>query len=128
MKCSFSIKNKSKKAEEWLNKHMSQDYKAVLDFYGRKGVERLMMETPKDTGLTASSWNYSVIQNGGKSWELKFYNTAHPELDSNIILLIEYGHATRTGGYVPPKPFVKRISKEINKELDKELKRRLIDE
>jgi len=125
MKYSVTIKNKSNKAEEWLISRSRKNYQDVLDFHGKRGIEMLAAQTPKDTGETANSWRYRIIQNGGNSWEVVFYNVAHPELESNLAFLIEYGHGTRTGGYVPPRPFIKQISKQINKDISNDINKEI---
>ena len=45
-----------------------------LDKYGREGVAALASATPKDTGLTASSWSYKIEQKNG-SVTIAFYNS-----------------------------------------------------
>ena len=44
-----------------------------LDKYGREGVAALASATPKDTGLTASSWSYKIEQKNG-SVTIAFYH------------------------------------------------------
>jgi len=71
-----------------------------LDRYGQMGVEALRNATPKDTGRTADSWAYRITQEG--IWKgIEWYNTNQTEDGGpSVAILIQYGHATRSGSYV----------------------------
>ena len=87
----------------------------VLDKYGRRGVEALSAATPVDTGKTAASWVYSI------TWSNTNVNN-----HVNIALILQYGHATRNGGYVRGRDYIKpaiqpifdQISREAWREVD----------
>lgn len=69
-----------------------------LHTYGRQGVEILARATPSDTGKTANSWTYNLINSDGK-YGIRWYNT-NTNNGENVAILIQYGHGTGTGGYV----------------------------
>ena len=69
-----------------------------LDKYGREGVAALSSATPKDTGLTASSWYYK-IENKNGSAKITF-NSSNIQNGVPIAIILQYGHATRNGGFV----------------------------
>lgn len=74
-----------------------------LDKYGELGVEALREATPKATGLTANSWTYSIkyFQNGNGTKTAKIsFNNDNRKDGVPIALVIQYGHATKGGGYV----------------------------
>jgi hypothetical protein len=50
--------------------------------------------------------------------EIGWTNDAHPEASVNIAKLIELGHGTGTGGYVAPKPYIKKAMEPIWKSTD----------
>lgn len=79
--------------------HMSD-----LDRFGREGVEALSSATPVDTGLTASSWNYEVIysENGAR---ISFTNS-NIQNGVPIAIILQYGHATRNGGWVEGRDYI----------------------
>lgn len=77
-----------------------------------KGVKALSSNTPKDTGETASGWFADVVKTRN-GFEIIWKNRAHPESGVNVAKLIELGHGTRTGGYVPPNPYIKQAIKPI---------------
>lgn len=70
-----------------------------LDKYGMAGVDALAEATPKRTGLTADSWYYEIIQdeNGVR---IEWRNRNVVEGWANVAVLLQYGHATGTGGWV----------------------------
>lgn len=109
---------------KFFNKLVNKDYRNILDKYGRKGVEALAEATPRDSGLTAESWTYEIIENRNKTFTISWYNTNNATnsrgYSFNIAVLIEYGHATKTGTWVEARPF---ISKTMDPILDK-----LVDE
>lgn len=69
-----------------------------LDKYGREGVAALSEATPKDTGLTAASWEYEVVKEEGRI-KIIWSNTNVNDY-VNIALILQYGHATGNGSYV----------------------------
>lgn len=75
-----------------------------LDRFGREGVEALSSATPVDTGLTASSWNYEVIysENGAR---ISFTNS-NIQNGVPIAIILQYGHATRNGGWVEGRDYI----------------------
>lgn len=96
---SFHHKGSFKNTENFFTKLISRRYAKVLARYGELGVQLLSANTPVDTGLTASSWSYEVIDdNTGVSVIWKNSNVKKGY--ANVALLLQYGHATGTGGYV----------------------------
>lgn len=71
---------------------------------GRMGVQTLQSATPKRSGKTAASWTYEVVKEG-RGWRINWINT-HTNQGYNIAILIQYGHGTGTGGYVPPIDYI----------------------
>ena len=69
-----------------------------LDKYGRAGIEALAAATPIDSGKTASSWEYEIIKNKN-SIVIRYYNT-NVQNEVPIAVILQYGHATRNGGWV----------------------------
>ena len=91
--------------ENWL-KRMTQGPSmfSQLERFGQAGVAALSAATPKDDGETAGMWFYEVIQEKG-SWSLVWGNN-HVNDGRQIAVLIQYGHATGTGGYVAPNDYI----------------------
>ena len=77
---------------------LRRKYLNVLSKYGQLGVEMLAANTPIDTGLLASSWSYEITEdNSGMSI---VWTNSDIENGANVAILLQYGHATRNGGYV----------------------------
>ena len=94
-----------------------------LDKYGREGVAALAAATPVDTGKTASSWTYEVVTKDDSVsivWKNSNVVDGVP-----IAIIIQYGHATPTGGYVQGvdyinpalQPIFDKIAKNVWKEV-----------
>lgn len=97
----------------------------ILDRYGEEGVRALAEATPKDTGLTAASWQYRINRGNG-SVSITFENTNFQN-GVPIAILLQYGHATRNGGYVQGidyiNPALRPIFERIAEEAWEEVKR-----
>lgn len=76
-----------------------------LDTYAQRGVEALAAATPQDTGKTASSWSYTIEKSGG-SYSIYWTNDDKDEDGTPIVILLQYGHGTGTGGYVQGRNFI----------------------
>ena len=115
----YRTKGDLTKTETFLKRLMKQDLKSILNKYGQLGVEALSKATPIDTGKTAASWDYEVTIAPGSAtltWTNSNTNQGIP-----IALLIQYGHGTPTGGYVPGQDYIKPAIRPIMDELTKEL-------
>ena len=75
-----------------------------LDKYGREGVAALASATPVDSGLTASSWYYEITRTNG-SVSINF-NNSNIQNGVPIAVILQYGHATGTGGYVKGRDYI----------------------
>lgn len=122
----ISIKQKGdfKKTERFLKTiKEKRDYVETLRRYGQAGVEALEAATPKDTGVTAGSWSYEVVQSK-KGYTIYWRNSSQNE-GANIALLIQYGHATGWGRYVKGidyiNPTIKKVFEEMADTLWKEV-------
>ena len=91
--------------EAWLKKLASgPSMFDQLEHYGQAGVAALRAATPVESGETAGAWFYEVVQDG-KSWSLVWGNN-HVEDGRQIAVLLQYGHGTRTGGYVQGQDYI----------------------
>jgi hypothetical protein len=75
-----------------------------LDKYGREGVAALASATPKDTGKTAASWYYEINRQNG-SVSIDFFNS-NVNKGVPIAIILQYGHGTRTGGWVEGRDYI----------------------
>lgn len=71
----------------------------ILDRYGQAGVDALASATPKDSGLTASSWYYEYRMDGD-TIVIEWNNSNVVKGYFNVAMRLQTGHGTGTGGYV----------------------------
>lgn len=113
------------KTEAFLKKMQRHEIFTILDRYGKAGVQALRQATPIDEGITANAWTYEIISNS-KENSIIWHNT-NVINGRPIAILLQYGHATRTGGYVQGrdyinpalKPIFDRLADEVWKEVSK---------
>lgn len=95
----------------------------ILKKYGEIGVKSLKEATPKDTGYTASCWGYEITKN--KDGYSIIWTNSNIVDGVPIAIIIQYGHATRNGGYVSGidyinpalKPVFEKIANEVWREV-----------
>ena len=63
------------------------------------------MATPVDTGEAASSWRYDV-KFGKDEVSIEWLNDDVTRDGVPIVILLQYGHGTGTGGYVRGRDFI----------------------
>lgn len=101
---SFKQKGDFKKTEKFLRKSMGHDYISVLQEYGQYGVQALAAASPVVTGRLASSWRYEIEQ-ANDHISLIFHND-DIEGGKNVAIMVQYGHATKTGYYVQGRDYI----------------------
>lgn len=91
--------------ENWL-KRMTQGPSVFsqLEKFGQMGVNALQAATPVESGETAGAWFYEIIETKG-TWSIVWGNN-HVEDGRQIAVLLQYGHATRNGGYVEGRDYI----------------------
>ena len=99
-----SVTGNYAKTEQYLESFKNGIRFENLDKYGQAGVAALQAATPLDTGETAASWGYRIR---------KSKNTVTIEwTNSNVVdgvpiaVILQYGHATRNGGYVQGRDYI----------------------
>lgn len=92
------------KTSDVLRKILRGDIFSELNRYGQMGVEALSLATPVDTRLTANSWKYRIVKSR-KGTGIEWYNTNEVN-GTPVVILLQYGHGTGTGGYVAGRNFI----------------------
>lgn len=106
MRVRFKSKGDWSKTENWLKRARTlKNARQVLEEYGRQGVAALSAATPVDTGESASSWNYEIVQNA-ESTELIFTNNNKTITGIPIVILLQYGHGNGAGAYIQGRDFI----------------------
>lgn len=113
-KISYDTEGGFSKGSAWLDKIQRKvKNNSVLDKVEADGIKALSAATPVgETGQTAAGWQ-GRKKKTGNGGELNFINVAHPQESVNIAKIKELGHGTGTGGYVPPKPYMKQAMEPV---------------
>ena len=104
MRIEFVQKGDFSNLDHFFNKLMKQDYLNVLEKYAKEGVRALAASTPRDTGLTADSWNYEIERNANET--IIAFTNSNIKNGCNIAIILQYGHGTRNGGYVMGRDYI----------------------
>lgn len=120
MAIKLSVKHSKVNTNSRLEKMLEKHHLGVLDKYGKMGVEALAAATPKDTGKTAESWSYEIIRTPNFV-KLVWSNSSTTYDGIPIVVLLHYGHATGSGGYVEGRDFINPALKPIMDDLVKKV-------
>ena len=107
-----------------LQRISAMRFRHKLDRYGNMGVEALRSATPADSGKTASSWDYTVEDNGGQV--AIYWTNSNVNQNVNIAVLIQYGHGTGTGGYVEGIDYINPALRPIFEQMANDIWREVV--
>lgn len=100
----FETSGDFRNLEKFLTNVQKIDVRGILESCGQEGVAALALATPVETGLAAHSWSYRITGGRG-NWELAWLN-GDIENGFNVVIALQYGHGTGTGGWVPGRDFI----------------------
>ena len=111
------------KVEGLLHNIIQRKYRHKLNHYGELGVQALSAATPKDTGLTAQSWSYDIVEE--PDGLALYWKNSNQNDNVLVAILLQYGHGTGTGGYVEGidyinpalRPIFEQMAREVWKEV-----------
>jgi hypothetical protein len=125
MMITITEKGNFNRTERYLRRLKEAQLFATLNKYGTLGQNALSNATPTESGLTAASWSYSIVQRPGY-YSIRWHNS-HVEDGVPIAVILQYGHGTGTGGYVQGRdyimPAIRPIFDQIANEAWKEVTR-----
>lgn len=98
--------------KKYLERLSKKDYYDVLDSCGADGVMALSSATPVDSGVTSESWDYKIEKGKGRT-VIVWTNSSQTSQGDSIVLLLQYGHGTGTGGYVVGRDFINPAIKPV---------------
>lgn len=111
----ITSKDRFDKAISYLERLRILNFDGILNEYGQKGVDALRAASPRSTGELANSWTYSIVRDKDVA-RIEWHNT-DVEGGYSVALLIQYGHGTNNGGYVPPQDYINPAIEPILNEL-----------
>lgn len=113
------------KATAYLERLKMLKLDGILSSYGQKGVDALQAASPRETSELAGSWFYTITRGNGLA-KIEWHNS-DIEGGYSVALLVQYGHGTNHGGYVPPhdyiNPAMDPIFEELSRQIGEEVKR-----
>lgn len=101
---SFRVSGSTSKMDRFLNSMQTLDVRRILEPYAQQGVAALSAATPVDSGLAARSWDYEIYSSNGQTtirWTNSDVENGFP-----VVVMLQYGHGTGTGGYVQGRDFI----------------------
>lgn len=103
---SVSVKSKGhfENILNYLDTFEKNPYRKIFEKYGELGVRALTAATPIDSGKTAGSWEYQIKETRTGT-TLQWHNTNVND-GAVVAVMIQYGHATQNGGFVPGRDFI----------------------
>lgn len=101
---SFRQKGDFSKTTRFLTKTKEAVHLGNLDRYGAEGVKALSSATPVDTGKTASSWYYKITHK--KDTVAITFHNSNIQNGVPIAIILQYGHATKNGGWVQGRDYI----------------------
>ena len=103
----------------------NRDAMTVLRKYGKRGVELLRDATPMDTGETADSWDYEVAKENGRY--ILYWTNSNERDGVYIAIILQYGHATKNGGYVQGTDYINPVLEEVFTDMAEELWKEVVN-
>ena len=101
---SITSKGSFKNTEALLRKLSKLDVRNIINSAAQDGVKALQSATPRDSNLAADSWGVKVaVFKGGAriTWTNSDVENGFP-----VVVMLQYGHGTGTGGYVQGRDFI----------------------
>lgn len=113
----LKTKNKGNwdRTSKFFNKSIKITKIKDIKNFAEKCIERLREETPKDSGLTAESWNYEIHKTKNKN--SLYITNSNIQNGIKIALLIEFGHATISGNWIEGRNFIGPITLNVYNEI-----------
>ena len=107
----FNQKGDFSNVLKYLNGLKGRRYRDILEKYAKEGVEALRSNTPVDSGVTADSWGYEIVTTR-KGFSINWTNSNVVD-GVPVVILLQYGHATRSGSFVEGRDFINPAMKPI---------------
>ena len=84
-----------------------------------RSKKEVKIKSPKDKGNYAESWTITTRNNKKGTYSKVVYNKEYPSLTH----LLEFGHATKNGGYVNPQPHIRETEDKYREKFVEEFER-----
>jgi hypothetical protein len=105
MGLAISISGTFDNTDKFFTRLLSGKFYDAIDALAARGAAALAAATPTETGASAESWSYEVDKSGG-NYTIWWTNSHVDETGTPIVIMLQYGHGTGTGGYVQGRDFI----------------------
>jgi hypothetical protein len=119
VKISLSSGGGFSKTEAWLRKLQKLDIGAIAQAGAKRGVRALAQATPRDSSLAATSWGSEVKRT--KDTTTIVWTNTDVENGFPVVIMLQYGHGTGTGGYVQGIDFINPAIRPIFDEIARDV-------
>lgn len=107
-----TVSGSTEKTERFLKNMQKNTLFDALEAFGQEGVAALEAATPRDTGVAAGSWYYEITRSSSGA-RIEWHNSDRIAGGTPLVVLLQYGHGTGTGGYVPGRNFINPALKPV---------------
>lgn len=107
----MTSKGEFAKTEKFLRTLAKGDIFKGLERSAKQGVAALAAATPIDTSETKAAWGYEISRTRGQTTIA--WTNGHTEGGAPVVIMLQYGHGTGTGGYVAGRDFINPALKPI---------------
>ena len=90
---------------KFFNRAKNKTIEQVLTKYAEEGLNALIEATPVDSGITRRCWSYQIRKISPGKWTIT-YNNSNVVNGFSVVIGLQYGHATRNGGWVEGVDFI----------------------
>lgn len=115
MRISLESRGEFQRTEKFLSRMSKSDIFSTLGSAGTRGVRALASATPAESGATAAAWSYEVKKTG-RSYSI-IWSNSNVQQGVPIAIILQYGHATGTGGYVAGRNYINPAIKPVFDEI-----------
>lgn len=107
------------RSKRFMKRSLKSGYKRIIADYAKRGVELLSDSTPVSSGKTATSWYYDIEES--KDVIRIIWSNSNIVDGVNIALIINYGHATKSGSYVQGMNYIDPVMQPLFEQLSKDV-------
>lgn len=119
MGVSFGTGGSTNRTRAFLLKLSRGDIYSGIERLAQEGVNALALATPRESGLASGGWSYSIQRNRTNltiSWSNSDVENGFP-----VAVMLQYGYATGTGGYVQGRDYINPAMKPIFDKIEQEV-------
>jgi len=115
MKVRFKHKGDLSKTQRFMERARELVRLGKFDEYGRQGVKALSAATPKLTGKTAESWDYTIERTRGSV--TIYWTNSNVNDGVNVAVILQFGHGTGNGAYVEGIDYIRPAMRPVFKQI-----------